>query len=54
MKTDNDKYVPSVMAYFSCDKEMAKIILKSSEKNGEIESIKRMCTVNNGGNNHGK
>lgn len=46
MEIKNKKYVSDVMAQFSCTKEMAEIILKSSEKNGEIEEIKRICKSN--------
>lgn len=32
-----------VMAMFSCNREMARTILKASKTNGEYEAIKRMC-----------
>lgn len=40
-----DPMTRCVMSYFSCDKKMAEIIIKSSKENGEFERIKNMCTM---------
>lgn len=46
MIQEKDVFVPCVMAYFSCDKEMAKTIIKSSKANGDYESLKKICSAN--------
>lgn len=46
MIQEKDMFVPCVMAYFSCNKEMAQTIIKSSKTNGDFESLKRICSSN--------
>lgn len=46
MNQEKDVFVPCVMAYFSCNKEMAKTIIKSSEVSGDLESLKKLCAQN--------
>lgn len=52
MNHEKDVFLPCVMAYFSCDKEMARTIIKSSEANGDFESLKKICSRNDIKNNH--
>lgn len=39
----DEVFVPYVMASFSCDKNLAQKIVQASRKNGQFESIKKMC-----------
>lgn len=39
-----EPYMKYIMNHFSCNEKIAETILKSSEKNGELEKIKRICT----------
>lgn len=52
MNQDKDVFLPCVMAYFSCDREMARTIIKSSEANGDLESLKKICSRNDKNNHH--
>lgn len=45
--SDNQKFVHDIMASFLCSKEIAQKIIKSSELNGQLESIKNVCHSNN-------
>lgn len=38
-----EQYIPPVMAYFSCNKDMARTIIRASKQNGEFESIVHIC-----------
>lgn len=38
-------YVIYVMQYFSCDKEMAELIIKSYKANGELTTIQNLCNI---------
>lgn len=40
---DEEKNVLEIMAFFNCNKDLAKTILKSSKLNGNIDSIKNIC-----------
>lgn len=41
---DVSPYLNFVMRYFSCNKDIAEKIIKSSIKNGEFDNIKNMVT----------
>lgn len=43
---DNEEFVHEVMASFFCSRDMAQKIIKSSELNGQLESIKSVCSNN--------
>lgn len=43
---ENRESVHDVMNFFKCDADIAKTILQSSEMNGQLENIKRMCKCN--------
>lgn len=43
---DDEQFVREVMASFSCSNEMAHKIIKSSELNGQLDSIKNFCQNN--------
>lgn len=47
MNDEKEVFLPCVMAYFSCNRDMARTIIKSSEANGDIESLKRICASYN-------
>lgn len=44
---EQEPYVAPIMARFCCNEDMAYTILRSAKKNGEMESIKKMCGLNN-------
>ncbi len=39
-------YIRCIMNYFSCNQKMAETIIEASKENGEFESIKNMCLLN--------
>lgn len=49
---DDEIYVSEVMAFFNCNRKLAKTIICSSQMNGQLNGIKKICHDNS--NREGK